>query len=69
MAQVKSQDGFLGWIRRASRSEKERTAGDTIMKRRPRALAVQAADWEYHTRIAAMIRGEAWMRLIGGTSR
>ena len=61
MAQVKSQDGFLGWILRAFRSEKERTAGDTIIKQQLGALAVQAADWEYQTRIAAMIRGDAWM--------
>lgn len=69
MAQAKSQDGFLGWIRRAFRSAKERTAGDMMIKLQPRALAVQATDWEYQTRIAARIRGDAWMGLIGGTSR
>ena len=66
MAQVKSRDGLLGWIRQAFRSEKERAAGDTIIKRRPRAIGVRAADWEYQTRIAAMIRGDAWIRLMTG---
>ena len=66
MAQVKSRDGLLGWIRQAVRSEKERAAGDTIIKRRPPATGVLVANWEYQTRIAAMIRGDAWMRLIAG---
>ena len=66
MAQVKSRDRLLGWIRQAFRSERERAARDTIRKRRPRAVGVRAADWEYQTRIAAMIRGDAWMRLVTG---
>ena len=64
MAQVKSRDGLLGRIRQAFRSEKERAAGDKIVKRRPRVTGVLAADWEYQTRVGAMIRGDAWMRLI-----
>ena len=66
MAQVKSSDGLLGWIRHAFRSENERAAGDTIIKRRSRAIGARAADWEYQTRIAAMIRGDAWIRLMTG---
>ena len=64
MAQVKLRDGLLGWIRQAVRSEKERAAEDTIIRRRPTATGVLVANWEYQTRIGAMIRGDAWMRLI-----
>ena len=66
MSHVKSREGLLSRIRQAFRSEKQRAAGDTIMKRRPGATGATSADWEYQTRIGAMIRGDDWLRVISG---